>query len=311
MLDLPVFKKLAHNDTGAAVGHQGGMVIPAGIEDYFPDVKGTITPLAPTADVEIRAVLVVSGKAVDTVHTRYQYQTWGGTRSPERRLTANLGALRNKADADDVVLFQRDLDDFSRMVITLVKKTDPEYEKVDELTNGKRWGVLGVSEFPVSNKEIEEADKTIHSLEVSPFSLFDKKRKIVESFSFRKARNSAFRIRLISIYESKCAVTGIVIEAVNKAVNLDAAHIVPVEAGGSDDPRNGLLLSKDIHWAFDRGLIYFDQASKISVSDAVRNIPSNKYLASLHGAKLRPPIKNELSPHPDALEWHRQNRAIV
>ncbi len=311
MLDLPVFKKLAHNDTGAAVGHQGGMVIPAGIEDYFPDVKGIITPQAPTADVEIRAVLVVSGKAVDTVNTRYQYQTWGGTRSPERRLTANLGALRNKADADDIVLFQRDLEDFSRMVVTLVKKSDPEYAKIDELTKGKRSGVLGVNELPVSNQQIGEADKTIHSLEASPFSLFDKKRKIVESLSFRKARNSAFRVRLISLYESKCAVGGTVIEAVDKTVNLDAAHIVPVEAGGSDDPRNGLLLSKDIHWAFDRGLLYFDQASEIFVSDAVRNIPSNKYLASLHGAKLRPPIKNELGPHPDALKWHRLNRAIV
>jgi putative restriction endonuclease len=141
--------------------------------------------------------------------------------------------------------------------------------------------------------------------------LFDKKRKIVESLSVRKARNSAFRVRLISLYESKCAVSGTVIEAVDKTVNLDAAHIVPVEAGGSDDPRNGLLLSKDIHWAFDRGLIYFDQVGKIFVSDAVRNIPSNKYLASLHGAKLRPPIKKELRPHPDALDWHRQNRAIV
>jgi putative restriction endonuclease len=35
---------------------------------------------------------------------------------------------------------------------------------------------------------------------------------------------------------------------------LEAAHIVPVEDGGSDDPRNGILLSPNAHRAFDAGM---------------------------------------------------------
>jgi putative restriction endonuclease len=35
---------------------------------------------------------------------------------------------------------------------------------------------------------------------------------------------------------------------------LDAAHIVPVRSGGTEDPANGLLLSASIHRALDAGL---------------------------------------------------------
>ena len=35
---------------------------------------------------------------------------------------------------------------------------------------------------------------------------------------------------------------------------LDAAHIVPVRSGGTEDPANGLLLAASVHRAFDAGL---------------------------------------------------------
>jgi putative restriction endonuclease len=35
---------------------------------------------------------------------------------------------------------------------------------------------------------------------------------------------------------------------------LDGAHVVPVANGGSDDPRNGLLLSASHHRAYDKHL---------------------------------------------------------
>ena len=39
---------------------------------------------------------------------------------------------------------------------------------------------------------------------------------------------------------------------------MEAAHIVPVEEGGSDDPRNGILLSPNAHRAFDAGMWAID-----------------------------------------------------
>jgi putative restriction endonuclease len=35
---------------------------------------------------------------------------------------------------------------------------------------------------------------------------------------------------------------------------LDAAHIIPVRSGGTEDPANGLLLTASVHRALDAGL---------------------------------------------------------
>jgi putative restriction endonuclease len=35
---------------------------------------------------------------------------------------------------------------------------------------------------------------------------------------------------------------------------LDAAHIIPVRSGGTEDAANGLLLTASVHRAFDAGL---------------------------------------------------------
>jgi putative restriction endonuclease len=39
IFDRPMFKRLAPNDTGAAPGHQGGIVIPKDLGPYFPDLE--------------------------------------------------------------------------------------------------------------------------------------------------------------------------------------------------------------------------------------------------------------------------------
>ena len=76
MFDSLVFKVLAHNDTGAAVGHQGGIVIPKALEEFFPDVSGTITALTPTADINLTADLIVGGRLAATVLTTEP--SWNG-----------------------------------------------------------------------------------------------------------------------------------------------------------------------------------------------------------------------------------------
>lgn len=89
----PRYKKLAHNDTGSAVGHQAGVLIPKDLESYFPKLSGTVGASHPTLDVQITAELVRGSSHAGTVDTRYQYQTWGGTRRAERRITGNLQNL--------------------------------------------------------------------------------------------------------------------------------------------------------------------------------------------------------------------------
>lgn len=144
--EAPFFKVLANNDTGAAPGHQGGVVIPEALRQYFPQLKGMITPNHPTIDQRINADLFAENEFLASVLTRYQYQTWGGARSPESRLTDQLGPLRNLAKGGDVLIMQRRTEDSSCVKLTLVRRSSPFYSVLVELIGTRRWGVLQRSE---------------------------------------------------------------------------------------------------------------------------------------------------------------------
>jgi putative restriction endonuclease len=309
MFDTPVYKLLASNDTGGAPGHQGGIVIPAEIEDFFPDVVGTTSPLTPTADVPVEAELIVGGRSVGRVETRYQFQTWGGTRSPERRLTGRLGPLRNAAERDDMVLFARDSEKTDLMALTLLKAGSEPYEQILRANSNKRWGVVPGLPEPVGNREIRQARDDIIALGERDFRIFDENRTVLEQTSRKKARSAAFRRSLIDCYGPGCMASGDLLHTPGELYNLDAAHIVPVEVGGSDDPRNGLLFGKDLHWAFDRGLFTIGTDHEIIVSDFVFGSQRCEAVKRLEGSRLSSRDGNILA-HPDALKWHRDCRFL-
>ena len=68
----------------------------------------------------------------------------------------------------------------------------------------------------------------------------------------RLSRDAAFRTRVKSAYGYRCAVTGVQLDLI------DAAHILPVAADGSDKVCNGICLSPNMHRALDAGLIYIN-----------------------------------------------------
>jgi predicted restriction endonuclease len=53
---------------------------------------------------------------------------------------------------------------------------------------------------------------------------------------------------------------------------LQAAHIIPTELGGSDNPTNEIPLSRNLHWAFDRGFFTIDEDYTVKVHPSVLNI---------------------------------------
>jgi putative restriction endonuclease len=141
----PIFKVLSHNDTGAARGHQGGIVIPKPLRNYFPLLGGAVSSLQPTIDKRLKAQLFVEDKFLGTVSTRYQFQTWTDTRSPESRLTDQLGPMRNSAERGDILIFQRAANGDPTYRLILVRKTSAIYKTVAERTRNRRWGELSSS----------------------------------------------------------------------------------------------------------------------------------------------------------------------
>ena len=75
------------------------------------------------------------------------------------------------------------------------------------------------------------------------------KRKLSIDQVVRVERNPRFKFQVLQRHTRRCVVTGLSVVDM-----LDAAHVVPVADGGSDDPRNGLLLSASHHRAYDKHL---------------------------------------------------------
>jgi putative restriction endonuclease len=95
--DAPFFKRLAHNDTGRATGHQAGLVIPKALRQFFPALdEGKTSRETPTVDRRILVEMFIGLRHVGKGRARYQFQTWGGERSAEARLTDNLTPIRGQ-----------------------------------------------------------------------------------------------------------------------------------------------------------------------------------------------------------------------
>lgn len=312
MLDTSVFKKLAHNDTGKARGHQGGIVIPKAISQFFPPLPAVTATGGPTVDSRLTADLFVDGRRVDTVQTRYQHQTWSGTRPPERRLTDNLGPLRNAASEDDILLFTKDLDDDGYIQLHLIRRGTDEYDRLNALIGALRWGPLDTNNPPVTVSEIEEARTYLDAQASAPPTAFAADRPTRMTTAMRKARDRAFRRAVLDQYDNRCAFTGrrFLSPVGTLVLGLDAAHVVPVSENGSDHPANGLPLTKDIHWAFDRGLLSVSDDRKIIVPDSVGLLDGNEFLRDLNGTPIREARTPSLRALPEAFEWHRINRLI-
>ena len=95
--------------------------------------------------------------------------------------------------------------------------------------------------------------------------LSTERRRVIAEVS-RLSRDASFRQRVLFAYGHRCAVTRIQLRLV------EAAHILPVGAPGSDDSvSNGISLSPTYHRAFDAGLIYLDRDCNMRLNDGRLN----------------------------------------
>ena len=111
-----------------------------------------------------------------------------------------------------------------------------------------------------------------------------------------------FRDFLISAYVGLCAITRVVIRH-NDLMNIEAAHIRPRAHEGTFMPNNGLMLSRDLHWAFDKGFFTITEEYNILVHPDVRS----DYLNNFNGRTIFIPENPFFQPSRDNLLWHRNN----
>lgn len=117
-------------------------------------------------------------------------------------------------------------------------------------------------------------------------------------------RDPAFRRVVIELYDYRCAASGTRLLLPTGEAMVEAAHIHPFSEAGDDDPRNGLALTPDMHWAMDRHLIAPGPDLRWHVSRLLdRRIPDFARLTSLHGQPLFLPREARFTPKRESLEW--------
>ncbi len=105
------------------------------------------------------------------------------------------------------------------------------------------------------------AEQAVDEVRHSPLpSIIERQRTLTTVL--RRSGQAQFRAKIIKAYNGSCLLTKETISDV-----LEAAHIVPVSHGGSDDDNNGFCLRVDIHRLFDSGNIRIKSTGELLLSE--------------------------------------------
>ena len=130
-------------------------------------------------------------------------------------------------------------------------------------------------------------------------------RPTIQTILDRPFRDRAFTTVVRTAYDATCAMTGVKLINGGGLCEIEAAHIRPVAECGPDSPRNGIALSRTVHWMFDRGIVSAEDDGTIIT--AKRLIPDPvKRMLNPEGRLLLPKA-TIFRPHPQFLRYHREN----
>jgi len=110
-----------------------------------------------------------------------------------------------------------------------------------------------------------------------------------------------FRGNLLKAYNERCAISNKFLKY--KHINLlEAAHIIPVSQGGGYNTDNGILMTPDLHKAFDEGVFTVDENYNLII---YKDVEENEYIP--RERKITNLPKN-IKDHPSliSLEYHRR-----
>jgi putative restriction endonuclease len=120
-------------------------------------------------------------------------------------------------------------------------------------------------------------------------------------------RDPAFREKILSAYEYRCAICGFNVRIGHVVIALEAAHIKWHQAGGPDVHENGLALCSLHHKLFDRGAFTVDETHCALVSERAYGTEGFvEHLGRFHRKPLLKANRECYSPKCDYTKWHMQ-----
>lgn len=112
-----------------------------------------------------------------------------------------------------------------------------------------------------------------------------------------------FRQFVLLAYDNRCAITRNVI-CYGNLCNLEAAHIKPQAHNGKFLPCNGIAMSRDMHFAFDKGFFTIDRDYKVQVASQLKG---SDFYKEYNGVQIFVPQVEYFRPHKVFLDYHREH----
>lgn len=159
----------------------------------------------------------------------------------------------------------------------------------------------------IQPQEIKREERQIEKFVLDEFQPFDSSKR-PKTVRQTYVRDRAFRLIVSVQYDYHCAICGFRLRAPRGVYEAEAAHIIPKQSSGSDDPRNGICLCGTCHWAFDEGILSVDAENrKILTASYLRHAKTDESAArytQAHGNELRDVLEHTYRPSREALQWH-------
>jgi hypothetical protein len=320
-------KKLQRNELGikgdGTIARGRFFLISKAALEFFPHLSTTVLNdnvlipiIPPFSDSKIYSTLVYHN---DKFHTP------SGSRNETRLyLNRNLDPDRNYFHVDDIVVFEKiETNTFvptgltkspiSTYLLFKYSKGDPDYSQLNEIIiNSAIKGEHAIVEEDINfiprrpinpdNADVVIPQEIINEVIIQQEEVFQNEESgIEETRGASLFGPESFRDFVLHAYEFKCAITRTII-AFKNLNNLEAAHIQPKAQAGTFLPCNGIALSRDMHWAFDKGFITIDDEFNVIVHEDMLESP----LKHFHKLPIHLPKEPYFQPEKKFLAHHRE-----
>lgn len=115
--------------------------------------------------------------------------------------------------------------------------------------------------------------------------------------------SASFRDFVMNAYQYKCAITHKAIRY-KDLLNLEAAHIKPQAHNGKFLPCNGIAMSRDMHFAFDKGFFTIGDDYTVIVSEKLHG---DWFYQEYNGTKIFVPEVDYFRPEKRFLHYHQEH----
>lgn len=287
-------KKLGKQELGVSsdgsIARGRYIYITKAYEDFFPHLSAVVK----NDNVLLPIIPPFSDKKIYTtlVYHNDKHSTPDGSRDEFRLyLNRDLDPERNYFKPEDIILFQKeDVENsqISNYLLQRFSQGDEIYEKLNSLIESSpiRGGHALISEnidfvtnrqIDISKSEVVIPEEVIKEVAIQQTEVLENEENGVEDTRGASLFGpDSFRDFVMMAYGYKCAITGKSI-CYKKLNNLETAHIQPKAQSGTFLPCNGIALSRDMHWAFDKGFITISDDFKVIVHDEVKNTILSEY----------------------------------